>query len=121
MKHIKKIDQWLNEKLVSAASNHNYYTLKADCPVKYIESQSNPTGAKGVLLHNKEGYLDGQQGCYIIDYSGGHYYVDLDNQFASYIYKIKDQDRGFRDCLKPVNKAPEFSDWKDWLRKIPMR
>jgi hypothetical protein len=105
--------------MVKSRSGHKYYTLKKDVPVKYIASQSNPTGAKGVLLHNKKGYIDGKEGAYIIDYFGGHYYVDMENQFASYIYKIKDQDRGFITSLTKADEAPEHADWRDFMREIP--
>ena len=109
----------VDEKLVKPARGHNYYVLSKDVPVKYIVSQSNPTGATGVLLHNKKGYIDGKKGAYIIDYYGGHYYVDMENQFASPIYKLKDQDRGFRDALTDVYEAPQHADWREFMREIP--
>lgn len=109
----------VDERMVRARGGHNYYVLNKDVPVKYIVSQSNPTGATGVLLHNKKGYIDGKKGAYIIDYFGGHYYVDMDNQFASAIYKLKDQDREFRSALTEVDEAPEHADWRDFMREIP--
>lgn len=109
----------VNEKLVKPGRGHNYYMLKKDVPVKYIVSQSNPTGATGVLLHNKKGYIDGKKGAYIIDYFGGHYYVDMKNQFASYIYGLKDQDRELRNSLVDAAMAPEHADWRDFMREIP--
>jgi hypothetical protein len=109
----------VDEKLVKPSRGHNYYVLSKDVPVKYIVSQSNPTGATGVLLHNKKGYIDGKKGAYIIDYYGGHYYVDMENQFASPIYKLKDQDRGFRDALTDVDEAPQHADWREFMREIP--
>lgn len=119
MKHTENFKGFVNERMVKPGRGHNYYVLNKDVPVKYIASQSNPTGAKGVLLHNKKGYIDGKEGAYIIDYFGGHYYVDIENQFASYIYKIKDQDRGFSDSLTKVDEAPEHADWRDFMREIP--
>lgn len=109
----------VDERMVRARGGHNYYVLNKDVPVKYIASQSNPTGATGVLLHNKKGYIDGREGAFIIDYFGGHYYVDMENQFASYIYKLKDQDREFRNALTKVDEAPEHADWRDFMREIP--
>lgn len=119
MKHTENFKGFVNERMVKPSRGHNYYVLNKDVPVKYIASQSNPTGATGVLLHNKKGYIDGKEGAFIIDYFGGHYYVDMENQFASYIYKLKDQDRGFRDALTEVDEAPEHADWRDFMREIP--
>lgn len=121
MKYVKSLQQFVNEKMVSPRRGHNYYRLKEETPVKYIESQSNPTGATGVLLHNKKGYISGKKGAYIIDYFGGHYYVDMEGKFASSIYDLKDQDRGFKDMLEPVDMAPEFSDWKSFVKEIPFK
>lgn len=119
MKHTENFKGFVNERMVKPSRGHNYYVLNKDVPVKYIASQSNPTGATGVLLHNKKGYIDGKEGAYIIDYFGGHYYVDMENKFASYIYKLKDQDRGFSDALTEVDEAPEHADWRGFMREIP--
>lgn len=121
MKHTMKFGEFrsINERMVEPKWGHNYYQLNKDVPVKYIVSQSNPTGATGILFHNKEGYIKGKKGAYIIDYYGGHYYVDMKNKFATYIYKLNDQDRGFRDALTKVESAPAHADWKGFMRDIP--
>ena len=104
--------------MVEPRRGHNYYQLIKDAPVKYIESQSNPTGATGVLLHNKDGYLKGKKGAYVIDYFGAHFYVDLKSKFATSIYKLKDQ-RELAKYIQPIGMAPEHNDWKKYMRDIP--
>jgi len=108
------------EGMVEPRRGHNYYQLIKDAPVKYIESQSNPTGATGVLLHNKDGYLKGKKGAYVIDYFGAHFYVDLKSKFATQIYGLKDQ-RELRKAIQSVGMAPEHSDWKKYVKEIPFR
>ena len=110
----------VSEGMVAPRRGHNYYQLIKNAPVKYIESQSNPTGATGVLLHNKDGYIKGVRGAYIIDYFGAHFYVDLKSKFATSIYGLKDQ-RELRNAIQPVGMAPEHSDWKKYMREIPFR
>jgi hypothetical protein len=114
----KSSDEKKNEGMVEPRRGHAYYQLIKDAPVKYIESQSNPTGATGVLLHNKDGYLKGKKGAYVIDYFGAHFYVDLKSKFATSIYKLKDQ-RELRKYIQPIGMAPEHNDWKKYMRDIP--
>ena len=108
----------VSEGMVEPRRGHTYYQLIKDAPVKYIESQSNPTGAVGVLLHNKDGYLKGKKGAYVIDYFGAHFYVDLKSKFATSIYDLKDQ-RELTKYIQPIGMAPEHSDWKKYMRDIP--
>ena len=106
----------VSEGMVEPRRGHNYYQLIKDAPVKYIESQSNPTGATGVLLHNKDGYLKGKKGAYVIDYFGAHFYVDLKSKFATPIYGLKDQ-RELAKYIQPIGMAPEHNDWKKYLKE----
>jgi len=108
----------VSEGMVEPRRGHTYYQLIKDAPVKYIESQSNPTGAAGVLLHNKDGYLKGKKGAYVIDYFGAHFYVDLKSKFATPIYGLKDQ-RELAKYIQPIGMAPEHNDWKKYMRDIP--
>ena len=108
----------VSEGMVEPRRGHTYYQLIKDAPVKYIESQSNPTGATGVLLHNKDGYLKGKKGAYVIDYFGAHFYVDLKSKFATSIYGLKDQ-RELTKYIQPIGMAPEHNDWKKYMRDIP--
>lgn len=114
----KSSDEKKNEGMVEPRRGHAYYQLIKDAPVKYIESQSNPTGATGVLLHNKDGYLKGKKGAYVIDYFGAHFYVDLKSKFATPIYGLKDQ-RELTKYIQPIGMAPEHNDWKKYKRDIP--
>ena len=115
-----KVLESVNEGMVEPRRGHNYYQLIKNAPVKYIESQSNPTGATGVLLHNKDGYIKGVKGAYIIDYFGAHFYVDLKSKFATPIYGLKDQ-RELRKAIQSVGMAPEHSDWKKYVKEIPLK
>jgi len=108
----------VSEGMVEPRRGHKYYQLIKDAPVKYIESQSNPTGATGVLLHNKDGYLKGKKGAYVIDYYDEHFYVDLKSKFATPIYELRDQ-RELVKYIQPVGMAPEYNDWKKYVRDIP--
>jgi hypothetical protein len=108
----------VSEGMVEPRRGHKYYQLIKDAPVKYIESQSNPTGAKGVLFHNKDGYLKGKKGAYVIDYYDEHFYVDLKSKFATPIYELRDQ-RELVKYIQPVGMAPEYNDWKKYMRDIP--
>jgi len=112
----KSSDEKKNEGMVEPRRGHNYYQLIKDAPVKYIESQSNPTGATGVLLHNKDGYLKGKKGAYVIDYYGEHFYVDLKSKFATSIYELRDQ-RELAKYIQPIGMAPEHNDWKKYVRE----
>jgi hypothetical protein len=112
----KSSDEKKNEGMVEPRRGHKYYQLIKDAPVKYIESQSNPTGATGVLLHNKDGYLKGKKGAYVIDYYGEHFYVDLKSKFATSIYELRDQ-RELVKYIQPVGMAPEYNDWKKYVRE----
>ena len=115
-----KVLESVNEGMVEPRRGHNYYQLIKAAPVKYIESQSNPFGATGVLLHNKDGYIKGVKGAYIIDYFGAHFYVDLKSKFATPIYGLKDQ-RELRKAIQSVGMAPEHSDWKKYVKEIPLK
>ena len=115
-----KVLESVNEGMVEPRRGHEYYQLIKNAPVKYIESQSNPTGATGVLLHNKDGYIKGVKGAYIIDYFGAHFYVDLKSKFATPIYGLKDQ-RELRKAIQSVGMAPEHSDWKKYVKEIPLK
>src|SRR6056300_690255 len=114
----EKKNESVNEGMVEPRRGHKYYQLIKDAPVKYIESQSNPTGATGVLLHNKDGYLKGKKGAYVIDYYDEHFYVDLKSKFATPIYELRDQ-RELVKYIQPVGMAPEYNDWKKYVRDIP--
>lgn len=110
----------IDEKMVSAKRGQNYYKLYRDTPIKYISGKSG-MGLKvpGVLLHNEYDTINGQEGAYIIDYFGAHFYVDMENKFALKIVDPKDSNQN-KDLIKNMGRsalAPEHSDWKDFLNE----
>jgi hypothetical protein len=119
MKIVGKIDEDdINEGLISPSRGHEYFQITKDTPIKYIKSQSNPSNAPGVLLHNKDGYIKGKKGAYLIDYHGALFYVDIKNKFASKAYPMRDQNNlNYNSNFKEVDKAPQMSDWRKYLNE----
>lgn len=110
---LKDMDAELAEAMVSAKRGHEYYKLSKDVDVAYIAGlYGMGMEIPGVLIKTKTGHFKGQKDAYILDYYGSCYYVDMDNEVAMSIESIKDQSRDFQKSLKPVDKAPEHSDWK---------
>ena len=108
----------VDEGMISPSRGHEYFQITKDTPIKYIKSQSNPLGAPGVLLHNKDGYIKGKKGAYLIDYHGALFYVDIKNKFASKAYPMRDQSNlNYNSNFKEVDKAPQMSDWKKYLKE----
>ena len=106
------------EGLVSPSRGHEYFQITKDTPIRYIKSQSNPSNAPGVLFHNKDGYIKGKKGAYLIDYHGALFYVDIKNKFASKAYPMRDQNNlSYNSNFKEVDKAPQMSDWKKYLKE----
>jgi len=73
------------------------------------------------MLHNTPGYLKGKKGAYIIDYYGGHYYVDMKAKFATSIYDLDDQPWKRKPVYKEVDLAPDFASWKNYKEEIPFK
>ena len=116
-----KLTDITNEAMVQPKRGHNYYQLTKDVPVRYVAYQTNPTGATGVMLHNTPGYLKGKKGAYIIDYYGGHYYVDMKAKFATSIYDLDDQPWKRKPVYKEVDLAPDFASWKKYKEEISFK
>lgn len=116
-----KLTDITNEAMVQPKRGHNYYQLTKDVPVRYVAYQTNPTGATGVMLHNTPGYLKGKKGAYIIDYYGGHYYVDMKAKFATSIYDLDDQPWKRKPVYKEVDLAPDFASWKNYKEEISFK
>ena len=110
----------MDEKMVSAKRGHNYYKLYRDTPIKYISGKSGMgLEIPGVLLHNEYDTIKGQEGAYIIDYFGAHFYVDMENKFALKIVDPHDRKQD-KDLVKNMGRAaiaPEHKDWKDFLNE----
>jgi len=112
-----KLKESVNEGMVSPKNGHQFFQLTKDTPIKFIKSQSG-MNVPGVLLHNKDGFIKGKKDAYLIDYFGAAFYVDLKNKFASKIYPMKDQtDLRYNSNFKETDKAPEMSDWKQFLKE----
>ena len=121
MDQAARVKASLREAMVSPKSGHNYYQLTKDVPVRYVAYQTNPTGATGVMLHNTPGHLKGKKGAYIIDYYGGHYYVDMKSKFATAIYDLDQQSFYRKPVYKEVDSAPDFASWKSYKKEIPFK
>ena len=121
MDQAARVKASLREAMVSPKSGHNYYQLTKDVPVRYVAYQTNPTGATGVMLHNTPGHLKGKKGAYIIDYYGGHYYVDMKSKFATAIYDLDQQAFYRKPVYKEVDSAPDFASWKSYKKEIPFK
>ena len=121
MDQAARVKASLREAMVSPKSGHNYYQLTKDVPVRYVAYQTNPTGATGVMLHNTPGHLKGKKGAYIIDYYGGHYYVDMKAKFATAIYDLDQQSFYRKPVYKEVDSAPDFASWKSYKKEIPFK
>ena len=115
-----KVGDTLSEGLISPKSGHEYFQLTKNTPVKYIAGHSglgltNP----GVLLKNIPGFIDGKKGAYLIDYHGALFYVDLKKKVAVRLgYDLSKQPKlRYKTNFIRVPQAPEFSDWKKYLKE----
>jgi len=110
----------VSEGMVSPSRGHNYYELTKDTPIKYISGHSGlGLEVPGVLLHNEYSTFKGKKGAYIIDYFGAYFYVDLKNKFASKIAnpRSSEQTKGLMKNVKVIDKAPQHSDWKKFMKE----
>ena len=117
---IEDMYESVSEGMVEPRRGHNYYQLTKDTPIKYISGHSGiGLEVPGVLLHNEYGTFKGKKGAYIIDYFGRHFYVDIKNKFASDIAnpRSSEQTKGLMKNVKVIDKAPEFSDWKKYMKE----
>jgi len=109
----------MSEGMVKPKSGHTYYQLTKDFPIKYITGKYGMgLEVPGVLIKNKSGYIDGKKGAYLIDYFDALYYVDMKKKFASPVYSLRDQDKFSRGSITQVDMAPDYSDWKKYLKEV---
>ena len=114
LKYLKSI----YEGMVKPKSGHTYYQLTKDFPVKYITGKYGMgLEVPGVLIKNKSGYIDGKKGAYLIDYFDALYYVDMKKKFASPVYSLRDQDKFSRGSITQIDMAPDYSDWKRYIKE----
>ena len=93
-------------------------------PVQIAYTDSFGTGiskARGVLHQANAGYFIGEEDAYIIILPGGTFYVSEDEEVAMRIWPIKDQSNEFGAALAKTPFAPKYEDWKDSLRKAPVK
>src|SRR5210317_283864 len=110
----------LAEGLVSPKTGHEYFQLTKNTPVKYIAGHSGlGLTTPGVLLKNIPGFIDGKKGAYLIDYHGALFYVDLKKKVAVRLgYDLSKQPKlRYKTNFIEVPQAPEFSDWKKYLKE----
>ena len=108
----------MSEGMVKPKSGHTYYQLTKDFPVKYITGKYGMgLEVPGVLIKNKSGYIDGKKGAYLIDYFDALYYVDMKKKFASPVYSLRDQDKFSRGSITQIDMAPDYSDWKRYIKE----
>jgi hypothetical protein len=112
------MEESVEEGMVKPKSGHTYYQLTKDFPIKYITGKYGMgLEVPGVLIKNKSGYIDGKKGAYLIDYFDALYYVDMKKKFASPVYSLRDQDKFQRGSITQVDMAPEYSDWKRYIKE----
>jgi hypothetical protein len=112
------MEESVEEGMVKPKSGHTYYQLTKDFPVKYITGKYGMgLEVPGVLIKNKSGYIDGKKGAYLIDYFDALYYVDMKKKFASPVYSLRDQNKFSRGSITQVDMAPEYSDWKRYIKE----
>jgi len=93
-------------------------------PVQIAYTDSFGTGiskARGVLHQANAGYFIGEEDAYIIILPGGTFYVSEDEEVAMRIWPIRDQSNEFGAALAKTPFAPKYADWKDSLRKAPVK
>ena len=115
-----KYESVMGEAMVTPKRGHSYYQLTNDTPIKYVSGHSGlGLEVPGVLLHPDYDTIKGKKGAYIIDYFGRYLYVDIKNKFASDIVnpKSSEQTRALMRNVKPVQMAPEYSDWKKYMKE----
>ena len=113
----ESFNDFMNEKMVSPKRGHNYFIVTKPVEIAYITGHYGMgMEVPGVLLKNKDGYFQGKKGAYIIDYFGAMYYVDMEEKLAIKISDMASQ-KELHNAIKPVNKAPEHADWKDFLNE----
>ena len=115
-----KVGDTLAEGLINPKSGHEYFQLTKNTPVKYIAGHSGlGLTTPGVLLKNIPGFIDGKKGAYLIDYHGALFYVDLKKKVAVRLgYDLSKQPKlRYKTNFIRVPQAPEFSDWKRYLKE----
>jgi len=126
MKDIKKIQEFFSKPLEEISTDSigmkQQYILTEPVQIAYTDSfGTGMTGAVGVLHKANVGYFIGEEDAYIIILPGGTFYVSEDGEVAMKIYPIRDQSNEFGAALEKTPFAPKYEDWRDSLRKAPVK
>ena len=126
MEDIKKIQEFFSKPLEEISTDNvamkQQYLLTEPVQIAYTDSfGTGMTGAAGVLHRANVGYFIGEEDAYIIVLPGGTFYVSEDGEVAMKIYPIRDQSDEFGAALTKTPFAPKYEDWKDSLRKAPVK
>ena len=126
MEDIKKIQEFFSKPLEEISTDNvaikQQYLLTEPVQIAYTDSfGTGMTGAAGVLHRANVGYFIGEEDAYIIVLPGGTFYVSEDGEVAMKIYPIRDQSDEFGAALAKTPFAPKYEDWKDSLRKAPVK
>ena len=126
MKDIKKIQEFFSKPLEEISTDSigmkQQYILTEPVQIAYTDSfGTGISKARGVLHQANAGYFIGEEDAYIIILPGGTFYVSEDGEVAMRIWPIRDQSDEFGAALAKTPFAPKYEDWKDSLRKAPVK
>ena len=126
MEDLNKIQEFFSKPVKEISTDNvamrQQYILTEPVQIAYTDSfGTGMTGAAGVLHRANVGYFIGEEDAYIIVLPGGTFYVSEDGEVAMKIYPIRDQSDEFGAALAKTPFAPKYEDWKDSLRKAPVK
>ena len=126
MEDLNKIQEFFSKPLEEISTDNvamrQQYILTEPVQIAYTDSfGTGISKAKGVLHQANAGYFIGEEDAYIIILPGGTFYVSEDEEVAMRIWPIRDQSNEFGAALAKTPFAPKYEDWKDFLRKAPVK
>jgi hypothetical protein len=126
MEDLNKIQEFFSKPLEEISTDNvamrQQYILTEPVQIAYTDSfGTGISKAKGVLHQANAGYFIGEEDAYIIILPGGTFYVSEDEEVAMRIWPIRDQSNEFGAALAKTPFAPKYEDWKDSLRKAPVK
>ena len=126
MEDLNKIQEFFSKPLEEISTDsvamRQQYILTEPVQIAYTDSfGTGISKARGVLHQANAGYFIGEEDAYIIILPGGTFYVSEDGEVAMRIWPIRDQSDEFGAALAKTPFAPKYEDWKDSLRKAPVK
>ena len=126
MEDLKQIQEFFSKPLEEISTDNvamrQQYILTEPVQIAYTDSfGTGISKARGVLHQANAGYFIGEEDAYIIILPGGTFYVSEDEEVAMRIWPIRDQSNEFGAALAKTPFAPKYADWKDSLRKAPVK